>query len=389
MDSARYSSVAVVLHWAIAILILCQIAGGFYMHNLPNTSPLKFDLYQLHKSFGLSILVLSLVRLGWRLGHRPPALPSAMAAWEKLAARAAHWGFYVLMIAAPLVGWAIVSVSPTDIPTKYFGFIPIPHLPLARGESAEEFFEEVHELLAYGILGLLALHVGAALKHRFFNKDHVFQSMSPSRFAQWAGVGGVIGALMMGAALYGLAPPLNANSGAAGVRAGAGETNWQVAYDQSTLKFIGEEKGRRFEGEFRNFHAEIIFFPDDLAASSIEVAVSTGSAATGDELRNTILPGEEWFDVKAHPEATFTSGSIRQTGDGAYEADGVLTIKGFEKDITLAFTLENDGDRAVAIGGADLIRTQFGLGTAASWLEEEEVQLGVRVEFEVHATRAD
>ena len=389
MDNARYSSVAVVLHWAIAILILAQIAGGFYMHNLPNTSPVKFDLYQLHKSFGFSILILSLVRLGWRLSHRPPALPTAMAAWEKFAARAAHWGFYVLMIAAPLAGWTIVSVSPTDIPTKYFGFIPVPHLPLARGEDAEEFFEEIHELLAFGILGLFALHVGAALKHRFFNKDHVFQSMALARFGQWAGVGGIIVALIVGALLYGFAPPLNAKPGSTGERTSVSESNWRVSYDRSTLKFIGEEKGRRFEGEFQNFQADIIFFPDDLAASSIEVAVSTGSAETGDELRNTLLPGEEWFDVKAHPEATFTSGAIRQTGESAYEAHGVLSIKDFEKEIVLAFTLDIDGDEAVAIGGADLVRTQFGLGTAPSWLEEEEVQPNVRVEFEIHATRAD
>lgn len=390
MQEQRYTSVAVALHWAIAILILGQIAGGFYMHDLPNSSPIKFDLYQIHKSFGLSILMLSLARLGWRLGHRPPALPPAMPAWEKLAARSVHWGFYFLMIATPLIGWSIVSVSPTDIPTKYFGFIPVPHLPLAGGESAEDFFEEAHELFAYAILFLLALHVGAALKHLLFNKDRVFQSMALSRMGQWAGVSAVLGVLLVGAVIYGFSPPLNAaGPNARQAQASAGDSNWTVDYEQSSLTFIGEEKGRRFEGRFPDFQADILFFPDDLEASSVEVSVSTASATTGEQLRDSTMSGNEWFDVNDHPTATFTSGAIRRTGEDAYEADGVLTIKEFEKSITLPFTLEIDGDNAVAMGGVDLIRTDFGLGVADAWLDDEEVQPGVRVEFEISATRSD
>lgn len=390
MQQERYTSVAVALHWAIALLILGQIAGGFYMHDLPNSSPIKFDLYQLHKSFGLSILLLSFARLGWRLGHRPPALPSAMPAWEKVAARAVHWGFYALMIATPLAGWAIVSVSPTDIPTKYFGFIPVPHLPLAGGENAEDFFGEVHEIFAYSILFLFALHVGAALKHRFFDKDGVFRSMALSRAGQWAGAGAIVGALVLGAVGYGLAPPLKAaGPNARQTQASAGDSNWTVDYAQSALKFIGEEKGNRFEGRFPDFQADILFFPDDLEASSVEIVVTTGTATTGDALRDTTMPGNEWFDSGDHPTATFMSSVIRQTGEGAYEADGVLAIKDFEKPITLPFALELDGDKAVARGGVGLIRTDFGLGTDAAWLEEEKVQLEVRVEFEITAERQD
>lgn len=381
---------AVALHWAIAILILGQIAGGFYMHNLPNSSPIKFDLYQLHKSFGLSILLLSLARLGWRIGHRPPALPQGMAGWEKFAARAVHWGFYGLMIGTPLIGLAMVSVSPTDIPTKYFGFIPVPHLPLAAGESAEDFFKEVHEIFAYAILTLLALHVGAALKHRVLDKDNVLQSMTPSRLGQWAGAGGILGLLLVGAVFYGFAPPLNASSEEpVAAQAQHGERNWTVDYEQSELTFVGEEKGRRLKGRFPDFQADILFFPDNLDASSVEVTVSTGSVTTGDEIVDSTITTNEWFDVKDHPKATFTSHAIRQTGEDAYEADGLLTIKDFEKPVTLVFTLEIDGDNAVAKGGADLIRTDFGLGADSSWLEEEEVQLGVRVEFKIHATRSE
>ncbi len=391
MSEARYSSVAVALHWAIAVLILGQIAGGFYMHNLPNASPIKFDLYQLHKSFGLSILLLTVFRLGWRFTHRPPALPAAMPGWEKLAARAAHWGFYALLILTPLAGWAMVSVSPTEIPTKFFGFIPVPHLPffdgVADAKAAEDMMKERHELLAILILVLLALHVGAALKHRFWNKDQVLQSMTPSRVGQWAGVAGILATLGVGAVLYGFSPPLVTGSQTAPLSENSGTANWVVNYDASALTFIGEEKGRRFTGRFPEFQADILFFEDDLAASSVTVTVATAATTTGDELRDTNLPNREWFDTNNHPTARFSTTAIRRAGAGSYEADGILAIKDFEKAVTLSFTLEVDGDEAVAKGGADLIRTDFGLGSDESWLEEEQLQPGVRVEFEIYATQ--
>ena len=114
----------------------------------------------------------------------------------------------------------------------------------------------------------------------------------------------------------------------------------------------------------------------------------TASASTGDSLRDSNLPGSQWFDVKAHPEAVFKSTSIRAAGD-AYEADGVLSIKDFEKPVTLGFTLDIDGDDALAKGGVDLIRTDFGLGENAAWLDDEGVALEVRVEFEIQATKKD
>ncbi len=391
MRGPQYSSVAIVLHWAIAILILGQIAGGLYMHNLPNASVIKFDLYQLHKSFGLSILILSLVRFGWRLAHRPPAMPDSMAVWEKLAARTVHWGFYALIILTPLAGWAMVSVSPLDIPTKYFGFLPVPHLPLGQGEAAEDLFAEAHEYLAFAILFLLAIHVGAALKHHFWDNDHVFRAMAPARIGHWAGIAGIIGAMLMGAVIYGITPPINADHPARRSVSVVGENengNWSVDYDASSLKFIGEEKGRRFEGGFSEFNAKILFYPDNLEASSIAVTVSTGSAETGDEIRDSTVPGNEWFDTKDHPTATFVSNSIRSTGSGEYEADGVLTIKEYEKPITLVFLLEFDENAVKATGGADLIRTDYGLGADDSWLDDEAVSLKVRVAFEIHATRA-
>jgi len=175
----RYSSVAIALHWLIAFLIIGQAAAGLYMHNLPATT-LKFELYQWHKSFGVTILFLSFLRLFWRLTHKPPALPGGMAAWERFAARVSHVGFYVLIIAVPIVGWAMVSASPKDVPTVLFGAIAWPHMPgIPQGEGLEDILKETHEYMAFTILGLLVLHVGAALKHHFVNRDGVLSRMLP------------------------------------------------------------------------------------------------------------------------------------------------------------------------------------------------------------------
>lgn len=182
----RYTSVAIALHWLIALLVIGQLAGGLYMHDLPKErADLKFELYQWHKSFGVTILALTLVRLGWRLTHPAPPLPATMPRWEKIAARISHFGFYVLLIVLPLIGWLVVSSSPlaNSVQTYLFGVIHWPHLPFFEGvENRRDLsrnFAELHKYVAFGIIGLIALHVGAALKHQFFNRDIVLSHMLP------------------------------------------------------------------------------------------------------------------------------------------------------------------------------------------------------------------
>jgi cytochrome b561 len=179
----RYSVVAVVLHWLIGIAIVAMIAAGLIMTNMTPGSTAQFQLYQLHKSVGITVLLLSFVRLAWRLMHPVPPLPTTLKPWEHVAARVTHFGFYVLMIAVPFTGWAMVSASVFNIPTLLYGVIPWPHLPflpdLANKEPIEEALSEIHELLAFGIVALLILHIGAALKHHFVLKDDVVTRMMP------------------------------------------------------------------------------------------------------------------------------------------------------------------------------------------------------------------
>lgn len=199
----RYTTVAIVLHWLIALSIIGLIAVGFWMSTTADAldtmtreerralGPQLVQVYQLHKSMGLSVLVLSLIRLGWRLAHKPPPAPAATPAWQKAVAAITHGAFYVLMIAAPLTGWAYVSSGfnaegeAFSATTMWFGLFEVPHIPFIA-EAGEEMRKaiaasayEAHELVAYATIALLVLHIGAALKHQFIDRDGVAGRMSP------------------------------------------------------------------------------------------------------------------------------------------------------------------------------------------------------------------
>ena len=179
----RYGAVAMTLHWLIALIIIGMLILGKYMADLPDNDPSRFDLIQLHKSIGITILTLSVLRVLWRLVNKVPPLPAHMPAWERFAAHASHLLLYVLIIGIPLSGWAMVSASPLGIPTIWFGAVEIPHLPGLQGfadqHAAEHTFRDTHELLGDLMIALLLVHVGAALKHHFYDRDDVLVRMLP------------------------------------------------------------------------------------------------------------------------------------------------------------------------------------------------------------------
>ena len=137
-------------------------------------------------------MFLSLLRLLWRLTHKAPALPSSMPQWEKTAATLAHLAFYGIMLGLPLTGWLLVSASSTNIPTVLFGVVPFPHLPFISHLATDiksqlhELGELSHSLLALGTMTLLALHLGAVLKHQLWVKDNVFSHMAVGAKTGWA-----------------------------------------------------------------------------------------------------------------------------------------------------------------------------------------------------------
>jgi len=181
----RYNSVAMSFHWVIAILLIANIALGLYMGDLPRSDPNLFTIVQTHKSIGLTVLVLSLLRLGWRMVNHVPHLPLGMHPIVAGFARFTHVFFYFLIIVIPLSGWLMVSASPLGNGTNFFGLFIWPNLGFYAGQTraqlhpVHEMYEAVHVYLAWTAIVLIPIHVMAALYHHFLRGDDVLRRMVP------------------------------------------------------------------------------------------------------------------------------------------------------------------------------------------------------------------
>jgi cytochrome b561 len=174
-DPARYDKVAMLLHWSIALLVIGMLALGYWMVGIPKGTPDRAVYFNLHKSFGVLAGVLIVVRLLWRVTHRPPALPASMAAWNIKAAQGGHLLLYVLMLLQPLTGYLSSSFNKYGI--KFFGL----QLPRWAAENAgwRDSLMQYHKLLALVFAVLIAVHVLAALKHLLSDRRHMARRMWP------------------------------------------------------------------------------------------------------------------------------------------------------------------------------------------------------------------
>ncbi len=172
----RYGSVAQALHWVVVLLLIGQVTVGKIAHEMPDGFD-KLVLLARHKSVGITILVLAALRLAWRLSDRPPPLPP-MPRWQLVAARANHAAFYLLLFALPFTGWMMSSAS--NYPVSWFGLVQLPDF-VAPDRDLKHLMEEVHETLVKVLIALALLHVGAALKHQFVDRDGLLYRMLPWR----------------------------------------------------------------------------------------------------------------------------------------------------------------------------------------------------------------
>lgn len=170
----RYSTAAIAMHWLAALMILCALVMGVYMTSL-DMSPTRLKLYNWHKWLGISILVLSAVRLLWRIMKSPPDdIP--MGAWQRKAAHLTHGALYVLFFAVPLSGWMYSTAA--GFPVVVFGLIPLPDL-VAPDKVLAPLIKQWHEGLALALGALVVLHVAAALKHQLVDRDGLLSRMLP------------------------------------------------------------------------------------------------------------------------------------------------------------------------------------------------------------------
>jgi cytochrome b561/polyisoprenoid-binding protein YceI len=393
----RYSSVAIVLHWLLAFAVVCQLALGFTM---PKDES-GFAAYQLHKSIGITILLLTLVRLAWRVFRRPP--PLVEGGFGGILAKAVHWGFYAVLILGPLTGWLVVSTATVRVPTILFGVVPWSHLPVSA--AMHEVSEEAHEWLGWIAVGLLALHVAGAVRHHVILRDRLLERMAPAGSGAWAitlagavALAGGATLMLVGRAaqtaqrpaLAAAAPVQPAPASEAPDEAiepepaateqaeaePAAPPTWAIA-PGGRLGFSIANGGDQLIGSFSRWSGRITFDPERPETADLRIDVDLASASLGDATMDGMLAEDEFFAVSAHPSASWRSTSVRRTGPNRYSARGTLSLKGVSRPQALTFTLSGTGLRRSVSGSATVDRAAFDIGTGSSG-----ASLGARVSLD-------
>lgn len=173
----RYTSVAIVLHWCLALVLIAQIGLGFAMDRAGLPDTLAFTVFQIHRALGVLILLLVMMRIGWRFTHRPPAFPVVGNAFAMRLAHGVHGLLYGLQVLAPLSGWALASASTLEIPLSFFGWFDWPLLPIAPTDNHEALFRSLHHIIVWSFAGLIVLHSAAAVYHALVRHDGVLRRM--------------------------------------------------------------------------------------------------------------------------------------------------------------------------------------------------------------------
>lgn len=414
MTPARYSLGAIVLHWLIAAALAFQIVFADYLEG--PRGPDLFARFQLHKSVGITILLLSVLRVGWRVVAPRPA-PVAGPKWAMTLSGLVHFGFYVVMIGAPLTGWILVSTSEVRVDTLLFGSIPWPNLPVPQwmGEPAEE----IHEILPKLGIALFVLHVAGALRHQYLLGTPILARMLPGGHGKAIGAVGVAAAIIIGAVVLGkvagpkgtrAAPeapaPVEAEPVAAPAPAAEPVAAEELAIEEPVateeaseprnwaqspggrLGFTALWNGEPVNGSFGRWSSTILFSPDALEASKVDVSIELSSVDTGDSQRDGTLTDSDFFDTSRFATAKYRATSFKPLGSGRYRADGTLTLRGVSRPVPLDFTLTITGNTARARGTATIDRTRFGVGQG-DFASTAEIAGPVAISFDFKATTKD
>ena len=423
MTAQRYSSAAKFLHWALALALAFQLGLGWQLEHIPK-GPLLFAAYQMHKSVGISILLLTLVRIAIRVIYRPPPL-MADNPWALLAAKIVHWALYAIMLIGPLTGWMLVSTAKIKVPTLLFGTVPWPHLPIPQGWH--EPAENVHGAVGTLLLVLFFLHFLGALRHQFLKDENIlgrmlpFMNPAPITKAKAAGLAFLAFFIMWAAHGAGWQYPFSRPKAAPAVETPAPQNGTPVAPVATTaavppeeaaqtpdeaeaekevsqpladwsvspggkLSFAASWSGQPVNGSFGRWDAAIKFSPDEVENTAIRVTIDLATANTGDSQRDESLKSSDFFNIGAHPKAVFTASGAKALGHDRYQSSGTLDLHGVKRPVTLAYTVKIKKDVAQVGGSTSLDRTSFGVGSG-EWASTDQIAAKVGVSFNFSAKR--
>jgi cytochrome b561 len=392
----HYTPTAKLLHWLVAGMVVVQfvLAKLADLAGDADSAVRELALLANHKSVGITILALVIVRLVWRRMNPPPALPATMPKWQLTASHVSHWSLYILLIAMPVTGWLMSSASAYSV--SWFNLFQLPDF-VAPDPALKDVFKDAHELVGKLLVLVAIIHIIAAIKHALIDKDGVLQRMI-SAISTVA----FVAVIVVGTAWLGGAGKSGGDSAAANqsvVQTGADTAAkkvatasdlpaWQIDYTASYISFVGDQAGAEFEGVWASWSAEIKFSAEQFGAGTFDVAVDATSAETQDDERDLTLADPEWFDTSNFPEAYFRASNFSLSEDGGYVADGQLIIKSVASPVQLIFTVESDGDSRVLAGTARLDRLELGVGTG-EWEDTDWVGKDVAVNVYVEATVAN
>lgn len=386
----HYGAVTKTLHWITALLILTLIPLGIYANGLPyETSEQllqKAWLFSLHKTLGITVFFVALVRIAWAVSQPKPAHLHPDRKLETLAAQTVHWLLYGSLLLVPLSGW--VHHAATD------GFAPIwwplgQNLPLVpKSESLAATSAGLHIVFERVLAASIFLHLAGALKHHFVDKDATLRRMlagqpdvpnetTPHKTTLpfIAAVGVWVAALMIGSGL-GVYAKHDGSVQAAALE--AVQSDWMV--QEGALSITVTQLGSPVTGSFANWTADIRFdeTAEDGKAGSVEVVISIGSLTLGSVTGEAM--GTDFFNAEAFPTARYEAEIIRE--NGAYQAVGTLTIKDQSMPVTLPFDLSLDAGTARMQGSTDVDRRDFDVGAS----QQDEGTLGFGVDISVALT---
>lgn len=381
---ATYGLVAQCLHWLVAALIALLLALGFWMTRLPLGDEAEVQrvvfFYSLHKTIGIATFVFVLLRLVWAAISVRPRPLNADRPLEAFAAASVHWLLYAAILLMPLSGWLHHAAHSATAPIWWPPGLSLgQELPLIpKSDSLSHLFGMVHQSLAWLILGILALHVGGALKHALIDRDGTLARMLPfvrppapaqaaatregSHRAPFLAAMAVLTATLALAVALALAEGME--GGGPWQAAGpAGPGGWTVDHEESRLAIAVGLMGSRVSGRFERWDADIVFDPDATEGNRVEVRIDTASLRLGDVTEQA--RGPAYLDAEQFPEARFVAERFEHEGGTAWLALGRLSLRGQEAAVTLPFDLRIEGDHATMSGQVSLDRMTFGIGSEA------------------------
>ncbi|MEO0945615.1 MAG: cytochrome b/b6 domain-containing protein [Pseudomonadota bacterium] len=386
--ATSFGTISKTIHWLTVLLVFSLFALGVFMTKMLDSGweiEQVFFVFSLHKTLGMAVLVLAVLRVLWRLLQPQPHPIESHAKAEVMAAKTVHWLLYALIFLMPITGWlhhsATSGLAPIWGPFPRLGFVP-------QVEYWEKFLGWTHYATAWLMGGIVMMHVAGALKHAVIDRDGTLRRMLPGRGGVIAtqtepktrlplGLASVTLAALL-AVIVVLRPVAAPEVESQEVAASTGFGDWAVQYENSLLEIEVIQNGTPTKGAFASWSAEIFHDPEfpEIAQVSIDIAIP--SLTLGSVTTQAL--GADFLDSASFPTARFTGEGFIPRDDGMFDLNGTLELAGVEQPLTLTFALDIDGEKALAEGTATILRLDHGVGEGNTAVAPE-----VQVRFVVEA----